>query len=379
MTGCSVKCTACREGCLACSSFSASSLLVRAGTANRYVGGVTRRVSLVKEHSQYNIGARWNNDVALIRVYEAFPLGPSIQPIALAASDLLLSEGTYTRVAGWGATWVTVTCNIHQGGGLGSYLSPESEPTLSVVVYFLELGLLQSGGGGVDNLLQVDLPLWTNAQCAQIFDNGRLTDEMVCAGYIAGGKDTCQVIIEQGEEGDSGGALSLEGVQVGVVSWGSVCAEYPGVYARVSRFRNWITSISGNPARLAGTWTPRLASGSREIQWVNKATRHSDSIGWYTSNETTLVGVDHPEGTNGEILFVFTLASVPAVSSQPSVLPAVASLAEEQQDGAPPYYSHRVRVRRKWGTHRGVLVPQKSLIDTALQFSTSTTKMKQNK
>nr|CAD7400253.1 unnamed protein product [Timema cristinae] len=108
-----------------------------------------------------------------------------------------------------------------------------------------ELGLLQSGGGGVDNLLQVDLPLWTNAQCAQIFDNGRLTDEMVCAGYIAGGKDTCQVIIEQGEEGDSGGALSLEGVQVGVVSWGSVCAEYPGVYARVSRFRNWITSISG--------------------------------------------------------------------------------------------------------------------------------------
>nr|CAD7609802.1 unnamed protein product [Timema genevievae] len=49
-------------------SFSASSLLVRAGTANRYVGGVTRRVSLIKEHPEYNIGARWNNDVTLIRV-----------------------------------------------------------------------------------------------------------------------------------------------------------------------------------------------------------------------------------------------------------------------------------------------------------------------
>nr|CAD7447420.1 unnamed protein product [Timema bartmani] len=125
----------------------------------------------------------------------------------------------------------------------------------------------KSGGGSVDNLLQVDLPLLTNAQCAQIFDNGRVTDGMVCAGYIAGGKDTCQSGGRNGDkcketthlsrreesplilfvmfQGDSGGALVLEDVQVGIVSWGSVCAEYPGVYARVSRFRNWITSISG--------------------------------------------------------------------------------------------------------------------------------------
>nr|CAD7417744.1 unnamed protein product [Timema poppensis] len=240
-----------------CVSFSASSLLVRAGTANRYVGGVTRRVSLVKEHSQYNIGARWNNDVALIRVSEAFPLGPSIQPIALAPSGLLLPEGAYTRVAGWGATWVTVDCNIHQGGGVGGYLGsitgqlsgrygcrselvPPLDQALERKLFCDEYTWKHdhSGGGSVDNLLQVDLPLWTNAQCAQIFDNGRLTDEMVCAGYIAGGKDTCQ---KRGEstpkwfvmfQGDSGGALVLEGVQVGVVSWGNVCAEYPGVYAR---------------------------------------------------------------------------------------------------------------------------------------------------
>ena len=61
----------------------------------------------------------------------------------------------------------------------------------------------------------------------------------ICAGK--GGTDACQ--------GDSGGPLVLRTVngpiQVGVVSWGLGCgrAENPGVYVRVSAYRDWIAGV----------------------------------------------------------------------------------------------------------------------------------------
>nr|KAG5709270.1 hypothetical protein BaRGS_018022 [Batillaria attramentaria] len=62
--------------------------------------------------------------------------------------------------------------------------------------------------------------------------------EKLCAGEAEGGEDSCQ--------GDSGGPFmcTCNGVlkQVGIVSYGIGCAraEFPGVYARVSYFNDWI-------------------------------------------------------------------------------------------------------------------------------------------
>eukprot|EP00934_Nitzschia_sp_Nitz4_P000990 Nitzschia sp. Nitz4//scaffold25_size161228//85672//86970//NITZ4_002434-RA/size161228-augustus-gene-0.114-mRNA-1//1//CDS//3329544598//990//frame0 len=75
-------------------------------------------------------------------------------------------------------------------------------------------------------------------------------DIMLCAGDLAGGKDSCF--------GDSGGPLVqyLEDgsvVQVGIVSFGAGCAREnnPGVYTRLSTFYEWIQEqicdMSSNP------------------------------------------------------------------------------------------------------------------------------------
>lgn len=62
---------------------------------------------------------------------------------------------------------------------------------------------------------------------------------MICAGFENGGRDSCF--------GDSGGPLVINGMLVGVVSWGIECASpfYPGVYARVSYARKWIQQVTG--------------------------------------------------------------------------------------------------------------------------------------
>ncbi|XP_040981817.1 chymotrypsinogen 2-like [Aquila chrysaetos chrysaetos] len=87
-------------------------------------------------------------------------------------------------------------------------------------------------------LQQAALPLLTNPQCKQYWGY-RIADVMVCAG--ADGASSCM--------GDSGGPLvcQKDGVWnlVGIVSWGSSTCDpnMPGVYARVTKLRNWINSV----------------------------------------------------------------------------------------------------------------------------------------
>uniref|UniRef100_A0A3Q1IHJ5 Peptidase S1 domain-containing protein n=1 Tax=Anabas testudineus TaxID=64144 RepID=A0A3Q1IHJ5_ANATE len=78
---------------------------------------------------------------------------------------------------------------------------------------------------------------------------GTITDNMMCAGLPAGGKDTCQ--------GDDGGPLVIKQnshwIQGGVTSFGIGCAlpNLPGVYTRVSQYQSWINSQISTPP---GNW-----------------------------------------------------------------------------------------------------------------------------
>ena len=99
------------------------------------------------------------------------------------------------------------------------------------------------------NQLQVvSVPITTQSN----YGWNQIDDDMIMAGYSSGGYDSCQ--------GDSGGPMVVrdvndtEWLQVGVVSWGYGCAEagYPGVYARVSYFIDWIcTNTNGAVCKMS--------------------------------------------------------------------------------------------------------------------------------
>lgn len=87
------------------------------------------------------------------------------------------------------------------------------------------------------NLQAVEIPFISREECNKSYEGG-ITDRMICAGETD--KDSCQ--------GDSGGAATVNGVQVGIVSWGYGCArgDYPGVYSNVMAFFGFINEKSKN-------------------------------------------------------------------------------------------------------------------------------------
>jgi secreted trypsin-like serine protease len=100
-------------------------------------------------------------------------------------------------------------------------------------------GTLASGGKQPSILQKVDLPVLTTAECRRHYGTSMITENMLCT--YKPGQDTCQ--------GDSGGSIDLMDANgcynvIGVVSWGVGCAGVgqPGVYAKASKYLDWISA-----------------------------------------------------------------------------------------------------------------------------------------
>ena len=175
-------------------------------------GEQLRDVSDIYIHQQYGD----DHDIALLKLTAA----SDKTPVALADANFManLADGTELTTIGWGLT-------------------------------------RDGDDGSLPNILQqVKVPLFAQASCKTNYAPLKIeiTNNMVCAGLDAGGKDSCQ--------GDSGGPLFVESggsmVQLGVTSFGEGCAvaKFPGVYTRVAAYRDWITKAQNGevPAHQGG-------------------------------------------------------------------------------------------------------------------------------
>ncbi|XP_035531700.1 serine protease 27-like [Morone saxatilis] len=158
---------------------------------------VSQEVVQTMCHPAYDLLSK-DNDICLLKLSAPVNLTNNIYPICLASANSTFHTGVNSWVTGWGS--------------------------LSDIVQ------------------EVNVPIVGNNECECAYYD--ITENMICAGLRAGGKDACQ--------GDSGGPLvtknGLIWVQSGIVSFGDGCAKpmTPGVYTRVSQYQDWISNITGS-------------------------------------------------------------------------------------------------------------------------------------
>uniref|UniRef100_A0A670K1U5 Anionic trypsin-like n=1 Tax=Podarcis muralis TaxID=64176 RepID=A0A670K1U5_PODMU len=135
-----------------------------------------------------------DNDIMLIKLATPATLNSRVRAISLPSK--CVAAGTECLISGWGNTL--------------------------------------SDGFNLPELLQcLDAPVLSDAECKDALV-GQITPNMICAGYLEGGKDSC--------DGDSGGPMVCNGELQGIVSWGIGCAlkGFPGVYTKVCNYVDWI-------------------------------------------------------------------------------------------------------------------------------------------
>ena len=146
---------------------SASNLYVRVGDTSLDTEfestAMTIGVAAIKQHPDYD-PTTTANDIAVLELNQAVSLTeyPNIKPACLPASGALFPGNSI--VSGWGT--------IGSGDYLNSWLS------------------------------EVNVTIFADGNCGSM--NQYMTDDMLCAGLMAGGKDACQ--------GDSGGPLVVHGM-----------------------------------------------------------------------------------------------------------------------------------------------------------------------
>lgn len=161
-----------------------------------------RKVVKILPHPTYNASInKHHNDIALLELDQPLTFNSYVTPICIGSREfttMLLKHGQGT-VSGWGST-------LYRG-----------RPAV---------------------ILQVlTVPFVDRLTCLKSTSTS-IQQNMFCAGFSAGGRDTCG--------GDSGGphATEIEGTWflTGVTSWGEECAKPGkyGIYTKVSKYVKWI-------------------------------------------------------------------------------------------------------------------------------------------
>ncbi len=163
-------------------------------------------VNQITRHPSY-VPGEFNHDIALLQL--AFASSQSFVRLPAQADESFSKPAAPCRVLGWGITDINYTTT--------------------------------------SQLQQADIEVIDRNICNNPNSyNGQVSTNMLCAGYRSGGPMAGAAI------GDSGGPLIAddagEWVQIGIVSWGQedwTSLQFPGVYVKLNRYRNWIDQTLG--------------------------------------------------------------------------------------------------------------------------------------
>lgn len=193
--------------------------------------GETHDIDKIYLHPQFNISTL-SHDIALLKLSQP----SAATPVEILPSYSTQDEAGQTGLAlGWG-------------------------------------NMATTGKNFPDKLQEVSLPIISNTACKLVMTG--IFDDMLCAGAVLGGIDTC--------EGDSGGPLmvfdneSQSWRQAGITSFGeAVCAAkgYYGVYSRLDQVNDYISSTICNPEQIPAA--PKLSltikNGIASADWSKVA------------------------------------------------------------------------------------------------------------
>ncbi|XP_072945068.1 trypsin-1-like [Epargyreus clarus] len=179
-------------------------------------------LSKIIPHPEYRCKKK-SNDVALLKTIRQLTWTNELRPACLPQPLSSDFSGTLATVAGWGFT--------NEDRAIGSRPNILQKTEVLVVA-------------------NDECNTWYESKGSKV----KVIPTQMCAGHEKGGRDSCWA--------DSGGPLLAHGdngrsMVIGVVSTGSGCARerMPGIYTRVSRFTEWITSnVNGDDARSGLSW-----------------------------------------------------------------------------------------------------------------------------
>ncbi|XP_064361434.1 transmembrane protease serine 9 [Dromaius novaehollandiae] len=177
---------------------------------------VVRSSAAIIRHPKYS-SRSLDNDIMLIKLASSVAYSDDIQAIALPSA--CVEAGTECLISGWGNT--------------------------------------VSSGSSYPEIVQcLQAPVLSDQACQKAYP-GQISSNMVCVGFLEGGKDSCQ--------GDSGGPVVCDGALQGIVSWGIGCAlkGYPGVYTKVCNYVSWIQETIAAYRKILGR-------GKLQRPWAGK-------------------------------------------------------------------------------------------------------------
>lgn len=124
------------------------------------------------KHAGYS-SSTYNNDIALLQLDEVLKFDNLLRPVCLP-----------TQGKSFTGSDVSNLCFLY-------HKITEKEFVQGIVTGW---GAIQEHGDVSDTLMEVTVPIQSNVECRKsAYGASRITDNMLCAGFKEGKKDSCQV------------------------------------------------------------------------------------------------------------------------------------------------------------------------------------------